>query len=79
MHKFKKIRNKRKNIQIFMWFDKTFLRPCLQPNQAQGYHYPSLLRLQDFTIDFQDVNKPLQGVMYTLTPFPQVFPILVLT
>ena len=45
---------------MFMWFGNPRLRPRLQANQARGFHYPNLPRLQIFTIDFQGVNGPLQ-------------------
>ena len=34
---------------IFTWFDNPRLRPRIQANQAWGFHYPSLSRLQMLT------------------------------
>ena len=47
-----------------MWFGNPCLRPRLQANQAQGFHYPSLPKFQGFTIDFQGINEPLQSRDY---------------
>ena len=40
------MKENRANTMIFMWFGNPHLRPRLQANQAQGFHYPSLPRLQ---------------------------------
>ena len=60
MLKNERVREEKANIKIFTWFGNSRLHPCLQANQAWGFHYPSLPRLQMRTIDYQDVNGPLQ-------------------
>ena len=61
------------NTHIFTWFGNPRLRLCLQANQAQGFHYSNLPRLQVLTIDFQGVNEPLQSRDYFPNLFTQVF------
>ena len=54
-HNIKSVREEKTNTRIFTRFGYPRLR-----FRARGFHYPSLSRLQMFTIDFQGVNESLQ-------------------
>ena len=75
-HNIKRVREEKTNTRIFTWFGYPRLRPHLQAHLVWGFHYPSLPRLQMFTIDFQGVNEPLQQEIISLISSPQVFPTL---
>ena len=72
-HNIKRVREEKTNTRIFTWFGYPRLRPRLQAHPAWGFHYPSLPRLQMFTIDFQGVNGPLQQEIISPISSPQVF------